>query len=203
MPDSRSADKHDERGAVAELAGREIVLGVSAGITAYKAAILASHLVQAGAGVTAVLTARARRFVGAATFAALTGRPVASRSFDPGRFPLGAHIELAARADAVVVAPASADFIGKAALGLADDLLTTLLLCAECPLILAPAMNAAMWSKPAVQRNVERLAADGVTIVPPGTGWLSCRQTGTGRMAEPAEIAAVLVATLARRPRKT
>lgn len=182
------------------LAGREIVLGVSAGIAAYKAAMLASQLVQAGAGVTAVLTARARRFVGAATFAALTGRPVASRSFDPGRFPLGAHIELATRADAVVVAPASADLLGKVAHGLADDLLTTLLLCAECPLILAPAMNAAMWAKPAVQRNVARLADDGATIVPPGTGWLSCRQTGTGRMAEPAEIAAVLVDVLSRRP---
>jgi phosphopantothenoylcysteine decarboxylase/phosphopantothenate--cysteine ligase len=182
------------------LAGREIVLGVSAGIAAYKAAMLASQLVQAGAGVTAVLTARARRFVGGATFAALTGRPVASRSFDPGRFPLGAHIELAARADAVVVAPASADLLGKVAHGLADDLLTTLLLCAECPLILAPAMNAAMWAKPAVQRNVARVADDGATIVPPGTGWLSCRQTGTGRMAEPAEIAAVLVDVLSRRP---
>jgi len=203
MPDTRPTDTRDDRAPDAELAGREIVLGVSAGIAAYKAAILASQLVQGGAGVTAVLTARARRFVGAATFAALTGRPVASRSFDPARYPLGAHIELAARADALVVAPASADLIGKAALGLADDLLTTLLLCAECPVIVAPAMNAAMWSKPAVQRNVERLAADGATIVPPGTGWLSCRQTGTGRMAEPAEIAAALRAILARRPRKT
>ncbi|NBV44458.1 MAG: phosphopantothenoylcysteine decarboxylase [Planctomycetia bacterium] len=182
------------------LAGREIVLGVSAGIAAYKAAMLASQLVQAGAGVTAVLTARARRFVGAATFAALTGRPVASRSFDPGRFPLGPHIELGALADAVVVAPASADLLGKAAHGLADDLLTTLLLCAECPLILAPAMNAAMWAKPAVQRNVARLAEDGATIVPPGTGWLSCRQTGTGRMAEPADITAVLINLLSRLP---
>lgn len=182
------------------LAGREIVLGVSAGIAAYKAAMLASQLVQAGAGVTAVLTARARRFVGAATFAALTGRPVASRSFDPGRFPLGAHIELAARADVVVVAPASADLLGKVAHGLADDLLTTLLLCAECPLILAPAMNAAMWAKPAVQRNVARLADDGATIVPPGTGWLSCRQTGPGRMAEPGDITAVLVDLLSRLP---
>ena len=154
------------------LAGREIVVGVSAGIAAYKAAALVSLLVQRGAGVSVVLTRNARRFVGAATFAALTGRPVAARSFDP-RYPLGAHIELAAKADVVVVAPATADLLAKAAQGAADDLLTTLLLCAECPVLLAPAMNSAMWAKPAVQRNVERLAADGATIIQPGSGWLS------------------------------
>ena len=181
------------------LTGREIVIGVSGGIAAYKAAALTSHLVQQGAGVTAVLTRHARKFIGAATFAALTGRPVASRSFDPAAFPLGAHIELAAKAELVVVAPATADLLAKAAHGMADDLLTTLLLCAECPVLYAPAMNAAMWSKPAVQRNVQTLADDGATIVPPGTGWLSCRQTGAGRMAEPDQIAAAIVAALAKR----
>ncbi len=181
------------------LANREIVLGVTGGIAAYKAAALASALVQDGAGVTAVLTRNARKFIGSATFAALTARPVASRSFD-ARYPLGPHIELAARADLIVVAPASADFLAKAAAGTADDLLTTLLLCAECPVLVAPAMNAAMWAKPAVQRNVERLAADGVEIIPPGTGWLSCRQQGAGRMAEPAEIAAAIAARLAGNP---
>ncbi len=180
--------------------GREIVLGVSGGIAAYKAAALASLLVQRGAGVTAVLTRNARKFVGAATFAALTGRPVATRSFDPGAFPLGAHIELSARADLVVVAPASADLLAQAAAGAADDLLTTLLLCAECPVLFAPAMNAAMWAKPAVQRNVNQLAADGATIIQPGSGWLSCRQTGTGRMAEPEEIASVIGSLLRDRP---
>ena len=170
------------------LQGREIVLGVTGGIAAFKAAALASMLVQRGAGVTAVLTPNARKFVGAATF--------------PAAFPLGAHIELAARADLVVVAPASADFLAKAASGAADDLLTTLILCAECPLLLAPAMNAAMWAKPAVQRNVAQLQADGATIIQPGTGWLSCRQTGAGRMAEPDEIAAAIEASLAgTRPR--
>jgi len=168
------------------------VLGVSGGIAAYKAAALASLLVQRGAGVSAVLTRNARRFVGAATFAALTGRPVASRSFEPAAHPLGAHIELAARADLVVVAPATADLLAKAAAGAADDLLTTLLLCAECPVLMAPAMNAARWSKAAVQRNVQRLVDDGVKFVGPGTGWLSCRQQGTGRMAEPEEIAAAV-----------
>lgn len=185
------------------LAGREIIVGVSGGIAAYKAAALTSLLVQQGAGVTAVLTRNALKFVGAATFAALTGRPVATRSFDPSSHPLGAHIELAARADCVVVAPASADVLAKAAHGSADDLLTTLLLCAECPVVLAPAMNAAMWAKPAVQRNVAQVAADGARIVPPGSGWLSCRQAGVGRMAEPTEIAAVIEAVLAAgRPRR-
>lgn len=181
--------------------GPEIVVGVSGGIAAYKAAALTSLLVQDGAHVTAVLTRNARRFIGAATFAALTGRPVASRSFDPAAFPLGAHIELAAKADLVIVAPATADLLAKAAGGVADDLLTTLLLCAECPVLFAPAMNAAMWEKPAVQRNVQQVAADGGIIVQPGTGWLSCRRQGTGRMAEPEEIAAVIRTTLAARPR--
>jgi phosphopantothenoylcysteine decarboxylase/phosphopantothenate--cysteine ligase len=181
--------------------GPEIVVGVSGGIAAYKAAALTSLLVQDGAQVTAVLTRNARRFIGAATFAALTGRPVASRSFDPAAFPLGAHIELAAKADLVIVAPATADLLAKAAGGVADDLLTTLLLCAECPVLYAPAMNAAMWEKPAVQRNVQQVAADGGILVQPGTGWLSCRRQGTGRMAEPDEIAAVIRTTLAAGPR--
>jgi phosphopantothenoylcysteine decarboxylase/phosphopantothenate--cysteine ligase len=172
--------------------GREIIVGVSGGIAAYKAAALTSLLVQRGAGVTAVLTRNAKRFVGPATFAALTGRPVAIRMFDPGVYPLGAHIELAARADLVVVAPASADLLAKVAGGAADDLLTTLLLCAECPIVVAPAMNSAMWAKPAVQRNVNQIAADGGRIVQPGSGWLSCRQQGTGRMAEPEEIVNVI-----------
>ena len=179
------------------LAGREIVVAVGGGIAAYKAAALTSSLVQRQAGVTALLTVNARRFIRVATFAALTGRPVATRSFDPGRFPLGAHIELAQRADLIVVAPATADVLAKAAQGIADDLLSTLLLCAECPVLLAPAMNAAMWAKPAVQRNVEQLVQDGMTIIPPEEGWLSCRQSGSGRMAEPGTIATAIEATLA------
>ena len=185
------------------LVGREIVLGVSGGVAAYKSAALASLLVQGGAGVTAVLTRAARRFVGAATFAALTGRPVASRTFDPALHPLGGHIELAARADLLVVAPATADFLAKAAHGSADDLLSTLLLCAECPVLVAPAMNSAMWGKAAVQRNVRQVEADGMTVVPPGTGWLSCRQQGTGRMAEPSEILAAIEAALAAAPQRS
>jgi len=178
------------------LAGREIVLGVSGGIAAYKAAALTSSLVQHGASVTAVLTRNARRFVGAATFAALTGRPVVTRGFDPVAHPLGAHIELASRADLIVVAPATAEVIFQLAHGSGSDLLATLVLGAECPVLIAPAMNAAMWRKPAVQRNVAQLVDDGFTVIPPGTGWLSCRQQGAGRMAEPQEIEGAIVKAL-------
>jgi len=171
------------------LSGREILLGVTGGIAAYKSADLASKLVQSGAGVTAVLTAAARHFIGATTFEALTGRPVYTEMFAPQEHFLGEHIGLVRRADLIVVAPASADFLAKAAHGLADDLLSTLVLAATCPRIVAPAMNADMWAKPPVQRNVLQLREDGWQIIDPGDGWLSCGQVGPGRMAEPAEIA--------------
>ncbi len=175
----------------------EIVIGVAGGIAAYKAAALTSQLVQQGARVTAVLTRNGKRFIGTSTFAALTGRPVVSRSFDAA-YPLGAHIELAAKAHVIIVAPATADLLAKAAHGMADDVLSTLLLCAECPVLYAPAMNAAMWAKSSVQRNVDMLHRDGATIIPPGTGWLSCRQTGAGRMAEPTDIMDAITSALTR-----
>ena len=168
--------------------GRQIVVGVSGGVAAYKTAMLVSQLAQAGAEVQVVLTPAAERFVGRATFAALSGRPVAVEMFDEGRFPLGAHISLAEWAELLVVAPATADFMAKAAWGLADDLLSTLVLAFAGPILMAPAMNSTMWAKPAVQRNVARLSEDGVRFVGPGSGWLSCRQHGAGRMAEPDEI---------------
>ena len=118
---------------------------------------------------------------------ALTGRPVASQTFDR-QYPLGAHIELAEKADLLCVAPASADFLAKTACGLADDLLSTLLLSFEGPIVFAPAMNTAMWEKPSVQRNIETLRRDGYHIIDPQTGWQTCRRTGKGRMAEPADI---------------
>lgn len=170
--------------------GREIVVGVTGGIAAYKTAAVVSQLVQAGAGVSVVMTAAAEQFIGAATFAALTGRPVARHAFDQTQFPLGAHITLADGKDLLLIAPASADFLAKAALGLADDLLSTLYLAFAGRVLMAPAMNTAMWNKPAVQRNLAQLRADGVAFVGPGAGWLSCRQVGEGRMSEPAEIVA-------------
>lgn len=182
------------------LAGREILLGVSGGVAAFKAAMLASLLAKQSAGVTAVLTESASHFVGVATFAALTGRPVKTRLFEPQQHPLGGHIELVSAADLIVVAPASADFLAKAACGLADDLLSTLLLSAECPVLMAPAMNAAMWAKPVVQRNVRQLVDDGVGIIEPGSGWLACRREGAGRMAEPEAIFEAMAGVLAGGP---
>jgi phosphopantothenoylcysteine decarboxylase/phosphopantothenate--cysteine ligase len=170
--------------------GREILLGVTGGIAAYKTADLASKLVQAGAAVSVVLTQAAEQFIGATTFEALTGRPVHRHLFRPQEHYQGEHIGLARRADLMVVAPATADFLAKLAHGLADDLLSTLALVNTSPLLLAPAMNTEMWLKPAVRRNVEALRQDGVQFVEPGSGWLSCGQVGPGRMAEPAEILA-------------
>jgi phosphopantothenoylcysteine decarboxylase/phosphopantothenate--cysteine ligase len=170
----------------------EIVVGVTGGIAAFKTAALVSQLVQGGVGVTVVMTASAEHFIGPATFAALTGRPVARSIFDNAQFPLGAHIALAERARLLVVAPASADFLAKAAHGLADDLLSTLYLAFTGRVLVAPAMNTAMWERAAVQRNVTQLRADGVLFVEPGSGWLSCRQVGAGRMAEPETILAAI-----------
>jgi phosphopantothenoylcysteine decarboxylase/phosphopantothenate--cysteine ligase len=141
------------------------------------------------------MTSAARLFIGPATFAALTGRPVASEIFDP-LFPLGAHIQLTADCQLLCIAPASADFLGKMAQGLADDLLSTLYLCFSGPVLIAPAMNDRMWQHAAVQRNVQRLRDDGVHVVEPDSGWLSCRQTGVGRMAEPQVIADAIAALL-------
>jgi phosphopantothenoylcysteine decarboxylase/phosphopantothenate--cysteine ligase len=167
----------------------EIVLGITGGIAAYKAADLCSKLVQAGYGVTAVLTQAAERFIGGTTFEALTGRPVHRDLFTPQEgMQIGEHIGLARRADVLVIAPASADFLAKLAQGLADDLLATIALATTAPILVAPAMNCEMWAKPAVQRNVAQLREDGVHFAEPGSGWLSCGQLGPGRMAEPDEI---------------
>jgi phosphopantothenoylcysteine decarboxylase len=166
----------------------EIIVGVAGGVAAYKAADLVSKLVQKGFGVRVVMTRAAEEFIGAATFAALSGRPVSKDAFDSNAFPLGAHIELARKSDLLVVAPATANFIARAAHGLADDLLSTLYLSFTGPVIVAPAMNCEMWEKPVVQRNVNQLRTDGVQIAGPGEGWLSCRQKGAGRMIEPAEL---------------
>jgi phosphopantothenoylcysteine decarboxylase len=167
------------------MSGQEIVVGVTGGIAAFKTAALVSKLVQDGVGVTVVMTAAAEKFIGPPTFAALTGRPVAREIFDEAQFPLGAHIMLAEKARLLVVAPASADFLAKAAHGLADDLLSTLYLAFSGRVLMAPAMNTAMWEKAAVRRNIAQLRSDGVLFCEPQSGWLSCRQVGAGRMADP------------------
>ncbi|NQU22822.1 MAG: phosphopantothenoylcysteine decarboxylase [Candidatus Nealsonbacteria bacterium] len=173
--------------------GRELLVGVTGGIAAYKTAALVSKLVQAGAGVSVVMTRSATKLVGPKTFEALTGRPVLTKVFGaiaPGREGPGTHphIELADAAELLCVAPATANLLAKAAVGLADDLLSTLLLSFDGPVVMAPAMNTRMWEKPAVQRNVEQLRADGVVLIDPEDGYLSCGTRGPGRMASPEKI---------------
>ena len=169
---------------MAELKGKRLVLGVTGGIAAYKAAELARLLVKEGAEVHAVLTQSGARFVTPATFQALTGRPAWTDMWDARMPDSMAHIDLSRGADAIVVAPASADFLAKLAHGLADDLLSTLCLARECPLIVAPAMNRQMWENPATQRNKSQLAQDGVIVLGPASGEQACGETGPGRMLE-------------------
>ncbi len=165
--------------------GRELIVGVTGGIAAFKTAALVSRLVQAGAGVSVVMTESATRLVGPSTFQALTGRPVGLETFGPSPHP---HIELAQAAELVCVAPATANFLAKAAWGLADDLLSTVLLSFDGPVVLAPSMNHRMWAKPAVRRNVRRLREDGLILIDPEEGYLSCGTHGRGRMASPETI---------------
>jgi len=179
---------------MAELSGKRIVLGVTGGVAAYKAAELARLLVQAGAYVDTALTEAATHFVGPTTFQALTGQRVWSSLWDQ-RMPGGmAHIDLTRGAAAIVVAPASANFMAKVAQGHADDLLSTLCLARGCSLLLAPAMNRQMWENPATQRNVTQLVADGVMLLGPASGEQACGENGPGRMLEAEEIFEELVA---------
>lgn len=167
------------------LQGRRLLVCVSASIAAYKAADLCSQLSKAGAEVQVVLTEAASQFVGAATFRALTRRPVLIGLFDEPETERIAHIDAAQTADLVIVAPASANVIAKLAHGIADDMLTTCLLAtpASTPLIIAPAMNTVMWEHPATRANVELLALRGVHIVQPSYGLLACQDIGTGKLA--------------------
>ncbi|MBS0575456.1 MAG: bifunctional phosphopantothenoylcysteine decarboxylase/phosphopantothenate--cysteine ligase CoaBC [Proteobacteria bacterium] len=176
------------------LAGERILLGVCGGIAAYKAAELVRRLREAGAQVQVVMTAAAGHFVGAATFQALSGRPVRDSLWDAAAEAAMGHIELARWATAVLIAPASADVIARLAHGHADDLLATLCLATTAPLTLAPAMNHRMWLHPATQANVATLVARGARVVGPDAGAQACGEFGPGRMAEPAAIVAALVA---------
>lgn len=184
------------------LAGYEVLLCVCGGIAAYKTATVASGLVQEGCGVTVAMTRNGRRFVSETTFRALTGRPVFTsmwRGADPARMQ---HLSLTEAADLVVVAPATANIIGKLAGGIADDLVSTLLLAAASPVMLAPAMNARMWRHPAVQRNVQFLREAGFILVGPEEGWLACGEVGPGRMSEPETLLAAIREQLRRQPPK-
>lgn len=167
------------------LRGYEVVLCVCGGISAYKSAALASRLVQAGCGVTVAMTRNGRRFVGEVTFSAITGRPVYSSQWQRVSQPEIAHLALSERADLMVVAPATANIIGKFANGVADDLVSSLLLGADCPVALAPAMNTRMWEHPATKRNVAFLGEHDYEIWGPESGRLACGTQGAGRMLEP------------------
>ena len=171
-----------------------VVLGVTGGIAAYKAAELTRLLVKSGTVVDVVMTTAATRFVSALTFQALSGRPVLTDLWDTGAANAMGHIDVSRGADAIVVAPASADFLAKLVHGRADDLLSTLCLARECPLLVAPAMNRQMWAHPATQRNIAQLRADGVTILGPDNGELACKEDGDGRMLEAAQLLAAMVA---------
>jgi len=164
---------------------RRVLLGVTGGVAAYKAAELARLLIRNNVSVRVAMTEAGARFVGPATFQALTGQPVMTSLWDESVPNAMGHIALSREADAIVIAPASANFIAKLAQGLADDLLSTLCLARNCPLLVAPAMNREMWDNAATQRNIEQLRADGVAILGPASGEQACGETGLGRMLEP------------------
>ncbi|MBI5368439.1 MAG: hypothetical protein HZA54_15490 [Planctomycetes bacterium] len=176
--------------------GKEILLGVSGSIACYKAAELASTLVQAKAGVSVVMTHAATQFVTPVTFEALTHRPVFVDLFDREYVASIAHVTLADKADLLVIAPATANVIAKLALGLADDLLSSLALACGAPLLVAPAMNDRMYAHPAVQANLRCLRERGARIVEPEAGMLACGHEGQGRLAEPERIVAAIRAAL-------
>jgi phosphopantothenoylcysteine decarboxylase/phosphopantothenate--cysteine ligase len=174
--------------------GSRIVVGVTGGIAAYKTAELVRLLVKDGVAVDVLMTQAGMRFVTPTTFQALSGRPVLTDLFSSGADNAMGHIGVSRGAQAIVVAPASANFLAKVANGVADDLLSTLCLARECPLLVAPAMNVQMWQNPATQRNIERIAADGVAILGPGSGELACNEYGDGRMLEAEQLFAAIVA---------
>jgi phosphopantothenoylcysteine decarboxylase/phosphopantothenate--cysteine ligase len=178
------------------LDGRELILGVTGSIAAYKAVYLLRELTRAGAQVTVCLSERAKEFVGPLTFRTLSGRPVLSNLFDPQSDDAVEHVALAERAAALVVAPATANLLGKAAAGLADDFLTTLLLAARCPVVIAPAMDGGMWDHPAVVANVATLRARGVIVLEPDAGALASGLSARGRLPEVDVIVEALRATL-------
>jgi phosphopantothenoylcysteine decarboxylase / phosphopantothenate---cysteine ligase len=176
------------------LKGKRILLGVTGGIAAYKAAELVRLLIKAGADVRVAMTQAGERFITPVTLQALSGQTVWTDLWDPRVADNMGHIELSRDRDIIVVAPASGDFMAKAAHGLADDLLSTLCLARRCPLMLVPAMNVEMWENAATQRNRVRLSEDGVLFAGPAAGDQACGETGFGRMVEPAQVVAELEA---------
>ena len=174
------------------LAPKSLLLGITGGIAAYKAAELLRLLIKAGFDVQVVMTTAACQFITPVTMQALSGKPVFIDMWDSSISNGMPHIELSRTADAILVAPASADFMAKLAQGRADDLLSTLCLARDCPLLVSPAMNKQMWENPAMQRNINQLKADGISIFGPDSGEQACGEVGLGRMLE-AEVLLSLV----------
>jgi len=179
------------------LAGRHILVGVSGGIAAYKAPILVRRLRDCGADVQVVITRGAEHFVTPTSLQAVSGRPVRNDLWDPQAEASMGHIELARWADLILIAPATADLLSRLAAGRADDLLTTLRLASRAPVLLAPAMNVAMWEHPATQRNVARLHDDGAEFIGPDSGPMACGEFGPGRMVEPEALVDAVIDRLA------
>ena len=190
------ASRDREERYVTDTARKKILLGITGGIAAYKAAELVRRLSERGVDVHVVMTQAACGFITPATMQALSGNPVFTDMWDARIRDSMAHIELSRDKHLIVIAPATADFLAKLAVGLADDLLSTLCLARDCPLVIAPAMNRQMWEHAATQRNVAQLHADGVEILGPAAGDQACGEVGMGRMLEPTEIAQAVTALL-------
>jgi len=192
--------KNEPSGPQQDLAGYELTVGVGGGIAAYKVCTAVSRLVQRGCGVTVAMTAAGMQFVTPLTFQALTARQVFTTMWQTQGYHDPQHLRLTEQADLFLVAPATADLIGKFAGGIADDLVTTLMIGRDCPALLAAAMNTRMWDNPIVQRNVTTLRELGYGFVEPEEGWLACRTIGRGRMAEPETILGAVEKMLKAKP---
>ena len=176
--------------APSSLPGKEVIVGVCGGIAAYKVADVVSKLVQAGAGVTVVMTKEATRFITPLTFEALSGRRVLTDTHELQDTSDPQHIKLTERAHLLLVAPATNNIIAKVAHGLCDDLLSLMICASACPIAFAPAMNNRMWEHPIAKENVVKLRSIGYAFIGPEDGWLACRNTGPGRLSEPEAIVA-------------
>lgn len=180
--------------------GKKIIVGVTGSIAAYKAAVLVRALVRAGAEVRVVMTPLAKEFITTLTMATLSRNPVPVEFFNPENGEWNSHVKLGEWADAMVIAPATANTIAKMAAGIADNLLLTTCLSARCPIFVAPAMDVDMWNHPATKANLKTLEERGAGIIQPGEGELASGLSGAGRMAEPEDIAAFLAAKMVKKP---
>jgi phosphopantothenoylcysteine decarboxylase/phosphopantothenate--cysteine ligase len=182
------------------LKAREIILAVTGGIASYKVADVCSKLVQAGAGVTVVMTDSAQKFITPLTFEALSGRKVHTSTWELPDSADPQHIKLTERADLLLVAPATANIIARVAAGICDELVSLMIAAAACPVVFAPSMNDRMWENPIAQENVAKLTKLGYRFIGPDAGWLACRNVGAGRLSEPAKIIEEVTQLLTKEP---